>query len=336
MAIAMSPNFCLPTICKYSRSTVLGERSKGCEDLKEVCRYGTAKGLLKEFDKRMRVLRIFRAARRHGEFAVMADVLASSLVANLCTGGAVLAVFSVALKFPQFAWAYTSRSDDERRKAGGAPERFCKRPEPLRPGLLGWLVMVFYVRERDVLDSCGPDAVLHLRILQLGYRAFSKILMVAIILILPTSLWLTRESGGDSFHRFGISAVPQGSSLLWVHFTANIWVNIICMRGIWKFMKGWVELRHEYLEALHSEGGGRTLIVQGVPTEYQDESAFHRYWKNTYHSAILRTLTGKNTNLLEKKVAEREKVVAALERAVAEWHVKKRSTHLCYVTFSSS
>ena len=106
-----------------------------------------------------------------------------------------------------------------------------QRPPALKLGghwqLWSWLIPVFTVSDRALLESAGLDALVALRVLGFGCLAFMPLTLLGVGVLIPVTYTgyvvpanhvesnSTTEVFNDAFLRMTMSSLPFGSQLLW-------------------------------------------------------------------------------------------------------------------------
>ncbi|PNH00264.1 hypothetical protein TSOC_013917, partial [Tetrabaena socialis] len=158
------------------------------------------------------------------------------------------------------------------------------KPKRLPNAPFAWIYPVLTYKEEDIIDECGLDCAMYLRILRFGLQLFFVLSIFCITFVLPPNLTSNeidrlirsqekkngtfvngREYKFTDFDRFSLSNVEARSSKMWAHLVAVHFVVLFTLWLLWRFNKDSVLLRIMFLG--NSTGGGpsHTVLVTDIP-----------------------------------------------------------------------
>lgn len=126
-----------------------------------------------------------------------------------------------------------------------------------------WLLPAFCVKDREVFQYAGIDAVVHMRFLKLCFKISLVLMPYGIIVLIPVNYF-----GGEDLlglDRIAVSNISPGSPKVWAHVVATwIYTLIICylLHQEWR---EFIIYRQEFL----SQGMGNqyAVLVRDLPTK---------------------------------------------------------------------
>ncbi|PIN02990.1 hypothetical protein CDL12_24490 [Handroanthus impetiginosus] len=145
-----------------------------------------------------------------------AESLAVSACINIGLAFLILTLFSILRKQPSNAPIYYARRLSQHRRVSFHSRFAFWRLLPS----IGWIRRALAVTEEEILDTCGLDVLIFIRLFKFGINFFLVCSMVGLLLLLPLNY--TAGHGGPSGHShfmdaFTISNINNGSKWLWVH-----------------------------------------------------------------------------------------------------------------------
>ncbi|KAL7550547.1 hypothetical protein ACHAWF_013767 [Thalassiosira exigua] len=198
-------------------------------------------------------------------------------------------------------------------------------PPPLPvDGAFSWVKVCLFMSDEEIINRVGFDALIFLRFHRLALRCIVKMSAFSFTVLLP----LNFTGGGrarandlkgyvDSllftdFLRFTMANVSSGSNRLWVHCFAAYLLTIIVVRELLIEYNAYSSIRHRYL--LSKEPHLRTVLVSNVPRHLRSPRKVGNYFRHVYPEAVKSVTVCQNLLRLEKMVAERTGVLAAIEK----------------------
>ncbi|TDL23029.1 DUF221-domain-containing protein [Rickenella mellea] len=150
-----------------------------------------------------------------------------------------------------------------------------KVPPKISDSMFGWLSPLIHVKEPELLDKVGLDAVAFLRFLRLCRWLFTSIAAVACGILLPINL-IYNLRNVDIKNRDVLSMLTirdVSGLLLYAHVAGSYVITLLVMVFVWFHWKAMLHLRHswfrspEYVDSFYA----RTLMVLHVPKKYQSD-----------------------------------------------------------------
>lgn len=120
-------------------------------------------------------------------------------------------------------------------------------PVPGKPtqSFFAWFLQAFNVKDNEVFEYAGMDAVVHLRFLKLCFKISLVLLPYGIIVLIPVNYF-----GGEDLHgldKIALSNISIGSPKVWAHVVAAwVYTLIICFL-LYQEWKAFISYRQEFL-----------------------------------------------------------------------------------------
>ncbi|CAM9750160.1 unnamed protein product, partial [Phaeothamnion confervicola] len=243
------------------------------------------------------------------------DTVTLTLIANMMV--ALLCLF--------YFWSLRRHSPEyfshKRRKLPGSTP-----PDLPVAGFFGWLRQLLAMREAEILEYAGFDAVILLRFYKLAFKVFAIFSVYGLAVIVPTNV-----QGGlrtsehvqttiNTFNQLSMSNIQHYDSKMWVH-AAGLWLlSAVTMYYLFVEYQFYTSLRHEYLrrKAAHL----RTIVVEGVPSSMRTPSKLFAYFNTLYPNDVVCVHAPQDLKHLRRLLELREQTVARLERCLAHRRVR--------------
>ncbi|XP_055817976.1 CSC1-like protein At3g54510 isoform X1 [Solanum dulcamara] len=130
-----------------------------------------------------------------------------------------------------------------------------------------WIFRAVRVTEEEILENCGLDVLVLVRLFKFGIRFFLLCSIVGLLVLLPLNY--TGSTGpntsSDSMDAFTISNISRGSDRLWVHFSFLCFVSCYGMYLLYK------EYNHIFIKRIQQicyrrrEPEQFTILVREIP-----------------------------------------------------------------------
>ncbi|KAI3445111.1 hypothetical protein Pfo_001776 [Paulownia fortunei] len=216
-----------------------------------------------------------------------AESLLVSASINIGFAVLILTLFSILRKLPSNAPIYYARRLSQHLRVA------FHRPFSFRRMLpsVGWIRLALSVTEEEILDNCGLDVLIFIRLFKFGINFFLVCSVVGLLLLLPLNY--TAGGGGPSRHShsmdaFTISNISKGSDWLWVHCLCLYFVSCY---GLYLLYKEYDDILLKRIHQLHNmrhHPNQFTVLVREIPLceehKAHDCSVDHFFSKYHPHS----------------------------------------------------
>ncbi|XP_073040792.1 CSC1-like protein At3g54510 isoform X2 [Primulina eburnea] len=217
-----------------------------------------------------------------------AESLLVSASINIGLALLILTLFSVLRKQPSNAPIYYARRLSQHHHVSFHPRFF---PWRLLPSV-EWVSSALRVTEAEILDNCGLDVYVFVRLFKFGTNFFMVCSVVGLLVLLP----LNYKAGGKgsprySMDSFTISNISSGSNWLWVHCSCLYFLSCY---GLYLLYKEYDNILHKRIHQLHRmrhEPNQFTVLVREIPLceehKAQDccvDHFFSKYHPHSYQS----------------------------------------------------
>lgn len=209
----------------------------------------------------------------------------------------------------RFPRAYSVRSWQQKLKCDLARDQH---------GFFSWAWRLYRVTDGEILEQCGMDALCLLRVLRFGFRLsvmgiFCSIFLLPIYKTAPTAA--DTESISDRAVELTIANVPSGDDRLLATVIAAYLLFGYTMHLLLQDFQWYTANRLVFLSQRLPRN--YTIYVSGIPPCYRSDAALLQYFGRIFsEEKVLETHVALDIPRLERKVANREAVIAKLEHCV--------------------
>ncbi|XP_075094039.1 hyperosmolality-gated Ca2+ permeable channel 2.5 isoform X4 [Nicotiana tabacum] len=191
-----------------------------------------------------------------------AESLVVSAAINIGLAILILSLFSILKKLPFYAPVYYAR----RLSLGHRSDHQSFNFRRLLPEL-NWISRAVRVTEEEILDSCGLDVLVFVRLFKFGIRFFVVCSIVGVLVLLPLNYTgsTVPNTSSHSMDAFTISNISSGSDRLWVHFSFLCFVSCYGMYLLYKEYNDLLFKRVQQLCNRRSEPDQFTILVREIP-----------------------------------------------------------------------
>ena len=158
----------------------------------------------------------------------------AALVVNLVIGLVVLIVFSILRPRKKIIYSPRQLLLDTITPLGKVPQ-----------SIIAWVFPAFVVKDDDVFQHAGIDALIHMRFLKLCFKVSLVIMPYGIAVLLPVNYYGGGELGG--LDKIAVSNIVLKSPKVWAHVVAAwIYTVVICYL-LFAEWKNFILYRQKYL-----------------------------------------------------------------------------------------
>ncbi|KAJ9048708.1 hypothetical protein DSO57_1032243 [Entomophthora muscae] len=231
-----------------------------------------------------------------------------------------------------------------RRKLADESKTFPKLP----PDLFSWIFVVWRTSEEEILQKCGLDAVMLLRLVRLGISYALCMVPFGLALVgvnyhAEKDLESHSQSNGFNLQRLTITNVEK-QSFIWVHIAFS-WVSFFII-GAWLYKNNhdFLRLRKAYFssEEYQSDLSSRTLFFYHLPSRCQTPTGLNEFLSGLpYKLQSTHVSLARSVGHLPELIWEFNYLVRNLERSISSFVDKEgrvigpRPTHKLYTSLFS-
>ncbi|EIN06583.1 DUF221-domain-containing protein [Punctularia strigosozonata HHB-11173 SS5] len=199
-----------------------------------------------------------------------------------------------------------------------------KQPPRIPNSTFGWVSPLIHVKEPELVDKLGLDAVTFLRFLRMFRWLFTAVAVLCCAVLIPTdiiyNLRHVKSSNRDILSMMTIRGVSH--DYLLVHIAASYVITGVVMFFVYVHWKAMVRLRQawyrspEYQETFYA----RTLVVQHVPKKYQSDEGIRAIFESfqvPYPTTSVHV--GRRVGLLPSLIEHHNDNVRELERYLVRY-----------------
>ena len=210
-------------------------------------------------------------------------------------------------------------------------------PPRIGKGLFDWIAPLLKLREPDLVEKIGLDAVVFLRFTRMCRNIFICSTVFSVIILIANAVGSNKSlaspstssqsfnqqtSGEDKFFVIMTPQVVFKHAVLWVHVVGAYCVNAVVAFFLWWNYKAVARLRSAYfaspgyLKSLHS----RTLMLIDIPQNARSDEGILRVCDGVEQTAgIPRAAIGRNVKELPDLIEAHEEAVKELESVLAKY-----------------
>ncbi|GMF11831.1 unnamed protein product [Phytophthora lilii] len=181
--------------------------------------------------------------------------------------------------------------------------------------VFGWLRLLFFTRDDDILEQCGMDTLFFLRFL----RLCEKVTAVGILCSaanFPIYYYAKRDKL-DALYRMTLSHLDTDEMWrFWFTVVTMYLVSLTTCFLLWKEYEEYIRRRHEFMSRKHSQQ--YTVVLNGLPPNLCTQQTLRNYLELLFPKSVLHVYVALECRDLEKLVAERVKVRNRLEHVLAQ------------------
>ncbi|XP_060217498.1 CSC1-like protein At3g54510 isoform X1 [Lycium barbarum] len=194
------------------------------------------------------------------------ESLVVSAAINIGLALVILSLFALLKKQPFYAPIYYARRLSLGHRNVPNSDR---QPFNLRRLLpeVEWICRAVRVTEEEILENCGLDVLVFVRLFKFGIRFFLVCSIVGLLVLLPLNY--TGSTGPNisshSLDAFTISNISSGSDRLWVHFSILCFVSCYGMYLLYKEYSNIFCKRIQQICNRRGEPDQFTILVREIP-----------------------------------------------------------------------
>ncbi|KAG6424846.1 hypothetical protein SASPL_115266 [Salvia splendens] len=193
-----------------------------------------------------------------------AESLLVSASINIGFALLILSLFSILQKQPSNAPIYYARRLSQHRPVSLHPRLSVRRllPSP------AWIRLALSITEDEILDTCGLDVLIFIRLFKFGINFFLVGSLVGLFVLVPIN-YLTgdgKQAGhSHSLDAFTITNITKGSDWLWVHCACLYFISFYGLYLLHKEYEAILVKRIQQLHLMRHEPNQLTVLVREIP-----------------------------------------------------------------------
>lgn len=188
-------------------------------------------------------------------------------------------------------------------------------------GFCNWLVAIFKIKDTNIAQKCGPDAIQYLQFQKHIILYVFILMVISVTVVLPVNFQGDLQGDETTFGHTTLSNLKPDSPLLWIHVTLAILylpLGIIIMRRFSVNIK---------VTEREGQRRSRTLMITNIPRKNCDKDDLMRHFREAYpeveiHDIQLAFDVGKVSSL------ERNRSDAFEAKTYCENHLKTTGVRL--------
>lgn len=113
------------------------------------------------------------------------------------------------------------------------------------PSIFSWILPAFFVKDSEVFQYAGIDALVHMRFLKLCFKISLVLLPYGLIVLIPINYFGGEELQG--LDRIALSNIKLKSSMVWAHVVAAWLYTLIICYLFHQEWKAFISYRQQFL-----------------------------------------------------------------------------------------
>ena len=176
--------------------------------------------------------------------------------------------------------------------------------------MYSWMRELWNITDETILDSAGYDILTFIRFYRFNTRVFATFALYAFFVLLPVNG--SQESlSVDSFQRWSMTNIAQGSALCWYHLVGIFLLTAVVIYYLEEEFVFYAQSRHRYLRDKHAHL--RTVLVEGIPHKMRSNATLALYFEVLYPGQVDKVHLAQDIRLLETTVNDRNAAMRQLE-----------------------
>ncbi|XP_034243730.1 CSC1-like protein 1 [Thrips palmi] len=143
-------------------------------------------------------------------------------------------------------------------------------------GFCNWLVAIFKIKDSNIAQKCGPDAIQYLQFQKHIILYVAILTVISLTVVLPINFQGEMQGDETTFGHTTLSNLTPNSPLLWIHVTLAILylpLGIIIMRRFSVNIK---------VTEREGQRRSRTLMITNIPRKNCDKDDLMRHFREAY------------------------------------------------------
>ncbi|KAG1469807.1 hypothetical protein G6F56_003045 [Rhizopus delemar] len=202
-------------------------------------------------------------------------------------------------------------------------------------GYFSWIKPILKVKDEELLDKIGCDALLYIRFVRLLRQLFFWMTILGVCALIPIYVVATKytgdwppESGSiDTLSLSGINYVngktrtDLNTVWYWSPFAATYLYSILIGFFMYRASCDYIEMRQHWFRLSENEVSMKSLMISAVPKEMRTNEKFKKWVESTYRLdyPIKETLIGYQSPKLTEIFEEHKEAVHRLESTLAAY-----------------
>ncbi|KAI9832937.1 MAG: hypothetical protein M1819_003967 [Sarea resinae] len=194
---------------------------------------------------------------------------------------------------------------------------------PVGRGLFAWIKPIIQIREVDMVEKIGLDAIVFLRFTRMCRNLFVIMSVIGCLVMIPVNVGFRNKSQAKSSSSF-LLMTPMfvSGKAIWAQVVCAWAFDIVIAVFLWTNYRAIVRLRRQYFEspdyqkALHA----RTLMLTDIPSNFRTDQGIHLLTEEIKTAReVPRCAIARNVKILPSLIEEHDETVRKLESYLAKY-----------------
>lgn len=181
------------------------------------------------------------------------------------------------------------------------------------PSIFSWVLPAFFVKDSEVFQYAGIDALVHMRFLKLCFKISLVLLPYGLIVLIPINYFGGEELQG--LDRIALSNIKLKSSMVWAHVVAAWLYTLIICYLFHQEWKAFISYRQQFLR--QGFANQYAVLVRDLPAKLKDTESLKKFVQEMFPDQVEDVVVVEDLTKWQELVDERNALKWKLEHANA-------------------
>ncbi|KAK2563346.1 CSC1-like protein ERD4 [Acropora cervicornis] len=181
------------------------------------------------------------------------------------------------------------------------------------PSIFSWILPAFFVKDSEVFQYAGIDALVHMRFLKLCFKISLVLLPYGLIVLIPINYFGGEELQG--LDRIALSNIKLKSSMVWAHVVAAWLYTLIICYLFHQEWKAFISYRQQFLR--QGFANQYAVLVRDLPAKLKDTESLKKFVQEMFPDQVEDVVVVEDLTKWQELVDERNALKWKLEHANA-------------------
>ncbi|KAI9270957.1 hypothetical protein EDC94DRAFT_534451 [Helicostylum pulchrum] len=204
-----------------------------------------------------------------------------------------------------------------------APRRNMKRHKPpeLPTTFFGWIVPLLRIRDEEMLENVGLDALLMLKFITMCIKIFSICTALGLVVFIPLTMTadFSHLQNVRAIDRVSISVIQEDDNKLIAYLIFSYIFTFITFFFLNKSYHEYIYLRSKFLLKQAKVMVSRSIVVTGIPQHLRSDQALSEYYENLDIGPVESCYVVREVHRLNTMIKKRAHALIKLEEAYSTY-----------------
>ncbi|KAF0694853.1 Aste57867_14293 [Aphanomyces stellatus] len=181
---------------------------------------------------------------------------------------------------------------------------------------LGWVAPALRLTDEEIMETCGLDSLVLIRFLRLGRKvALCGVFLSAFLFpVYATAHWTVTDV--DTLDAISLNLLTDNDDRLWSAIVSLYVLSGYTLHLLLAEYKDFIERRHHFMSLWNAQQ--YSVVITELPRSLRTRENLTKYLDHLFPGQVHAVVVSIECKPLEKLVAQREKMRAKLEHALAQ------------------